>query len=234
MPKRCELIEGEKRNRLTYVKEAEPYISPKGGKFRQIFVTCECSPDKEFVVRLDSFLNGHLKSCGCYNIEKIKERMTTHGKSKTRIYSIYKGLKRRCYCPNRPNYKDYGGRGITICDEWLDDFATFYEWSISHGYADNLTIDRVDNNRNYEPDNCQWISRSENIAKRNKDIALKTNNSYLAISPDGNEFIFTRVTIFAEEKGLNRNAIYKVIRGIQHQTKGWKFKKLENKIQEAI
>jgi len=200
MPKRCELIEGEKRNRLTYVKEAEPYISLKGGKFRQIFVTCECSPDKEYIIRLDEFFNNKTKSCGCWNIEKLKERTITHGKSNTRIYNIYLEMKR---------------------------------WGITHGYDDNLTIDRIDNNGNYEPNNCQWITRGENTAKRNKEY-IQTENKYLAITPEGEDFIFSRVKLISEKYNLDISCIYKVLNGKRKMVKGWKFKKIENKIQEAI
>jgi hypothetical protein len=226
MPKRNILIEGEKRNRLTYIREAEPYLSPKGGKFRQIFVTCECSPDKEYIVRLDSFLNGHLKSCGCYSIEKTKERMTTHGKYETRIYKIYKGMKRRCYCSSRPNYKDYGGRGIIICDEWLNNFTTFYEWSISHGYEYPLTIDRIDNNGNYEPNNCQWITIE---GQQNKKVMDKAEIT-IGISPEGIEYEFINKSEFARQNNLCSSKISAVIYGKRNHHKNWKFYKK----QEAI
>ena len=87
-------------------------------------------------------------------------------KSQTRLYRILQGMKRRCFNPNDPNYKNYGGRGITVCKSWDNSFEAFERWALSHGYADNLTIDRIDNNGNYEPRNCLWITRSENASKR--------------------------------------------------------------------
>lgn len=82
------------------------------------------------------------------------------GRTGTRLYNIYRYMKTRCYNPNADNYKHYGGRGIKICQEWLDDFSAFKEWSLSHGYNDDLTIERLDVNGNYEPNNCAWVTRS--------------------------------------------------------------------------
>lgn len=89
-----------------------------------------------------------------------------HGKRKTRLYRIWANIKTRCLNPNDPHFERYGARGITVCDEWKDNFQAFYDWSISHGYADNLTIDRKDNNAEYSPDNCRWATVAEQ--NRNK------------------------------------------------------------------
>ena len=91
-----------------------------------------------------------------------------HGKRKTRLYRIWANVKTRCTNKNDPHYKRYGGRGITVCDEWKNDFKAFYDWSVTHGYADDLTIDRIDNNDNYCPSNCRWVTvAQQNRNKRN-------------------------------------------------------------------
>lgn len=91
-----------------------------------------------------------------------------HGKRKTRLYRIWANIKTRCTNENDPHYERYGGRGITVCDEWKNDFKAFYDWSMSNGYADDLTIDRINNNGNYEPSNCRWVTiKEQNQNKRN-------------------------------------------------------------------
>lgn len=96
----------------------------------------------------------------------------THGKTNTRLYKIYKAMKVRCYNKNREEYNDYGGRGIRICDEWLNDFMVFYNWSMENGYQDDLTIDRIDVNGNYEPNNCRWITRKEQCCNTRRNLKI--------------------------------------------------------------
>lgn len=86
-----------------------------------------------------------------------------HGLSKTRLYSIFQNMKQRCYNENDRKYKYYGGKNIKICQEWLDDFKAFYDWSMAHGYSDELTIDRIDSDKDYCPENCRWVTLIENI-----------------------------------------------------------------------
>lgn len=102
-------------------------------------------------------MNENLKRVGSQNGNY------NHGMTRTRLYRIWQAMKTRCYNQNFTHYKHYGGRGISICDEWLNDFQAFYDWSMSHGYSDDLTIDRIDNDGNYEPSNCRWATKEQQV-----------------------------------------------------------------------
>lgn len=140
---------------------------------------CECGNEK--VIRGDKLRTGEIMSCGCYQNEcrksndrkaKIAKANTKHGLSNTRLYYVYDNMIKRCYDINNVKYKNYGQRGITVCDEWKLDRGSFYEWVINSGYQDGLTIDRVDVNKGYSPDNCRWATPK--VQANNK-----TNNNYI-------------------------------------------------------
>lgn len=106
--------------------------------------------------------SGATISCGCYHKDELSKRIKKHGYSETRLYSIWHGMKCRCFTKNHIAYAYYGGRGISICDEWLD-FMKFRKWALLNGYSDNLEIDRIDNALGYEPNNCRWVTHAENM-----------------------------------------------------------------------
>lgn len=135
---------------------------------------CKCDCGNEHVVSSDKLLNGKSKSCGCYRKRLIIERSTTHGLlkgGKPRLFIIWNGMKARCMNPQNNNFNAYGKRGISVCAEW-EVFSNFYNWAISSGYSDGLTIDRIDNDGNYEPSNCRWVTAHDNKVKQRKTIFI--------------------------------------------------------------
>ena len=184
---RWDKLIGQKFGSLTVIAMAEGR-SKRGATLW----LCKCACGNEVIVSQCNLTN--TDSCGCINRVirgKIEEK---HGLSKTRLCSVLSGIKGRCRNKNNPGYKNYGERGIKVCDEW-DSLTVFYNWAVNNGYREDLFIDRIDNNGNYCPENCRWVTRKEN--NRNK-----RNNTL--VSFDGKEQC---VSAWAEEKEINVNTL---------------------------
>lgn len=135
---------------------------------------CKCTCGNIATVIGSKLRSGATKSCGC-----ARKSKTAQGFSKTRLYRIWSLMKKRCYRNENENFKHYGGRGIEVCDEWKNDFIAFRSWALSHGYADSLSIDRIDVNGNYEPSNCRWVDiKTQANNRRNNRIITYLNNDY--------------------------------------------------------
>lgn len=168
-------LTGQKFNKLTVLCK-----SNKRDNSGSIYWKCKCDCGNETLVITKHLKNGHTKSCGCLHIQQAKEQAKKmiknniiHNKSNTRLYHIYQGMINRCYKETHKFYKNYGGRGIRICDEWLKDFMSFYNWAMENGYKEDLTIDRINNNGNYEPNNCRWLTIKEQAENRRTNTLYK-------------------------------------------------------------
>jgi len=137
---------------------------------------CKCDCGNITTVRGNFLKDGHTKSCGCDR----KSSHFTHKKSKTRLYVIWKNMKSRCYYKNNNSFKNYGERGIVVCDEWKNNYESFEKWAINNGYVESsgykCTIDRIDPNGNYCPENCRWVSPKEQSRNKRNTIYLEYNN----------------------------------------------------------
>ena len=179
-------------------------------RYGQIHWRCRCDCGNYTSVVTTRLNSGKTQSCGCISRERIislSKARSTHGKSGTRIYHIWQKMKQRCYNEHIDGYKYYGGRGIIICDEWRNNFEFFYKWSISNGYTDKKTIDRIEVNGNYEPSNCRWVTSKEqaNTRRSNRIINYKGESKSMKQ--------------WADEKGIGYNALCIRIK------KGWSIEK---------
>lgn len=131
-------LSGKRFGRLLAI-ERDTSRSPKERKYRTLW-KCKCDCGKEVVVWANNLVRGHTLSCGCYKIETFIDRETEHGMSDTRLYEIWKGMRRRCLDPKRNSYHNYGGRGIVVCADWENDFKAFQKWAIENGYKNGLLL----------------------------------------------------------------------------------------------
>lgn len=126
---------------------------------------CICECGKIVSPTTAHLRDGHTISCGCLGLKHATEAKITHGKTGTPLYAVHQGMKNRCNNPKVKGFKYYGAKGVKVCDEWKD-FQTFYDWAMKHGYKEGLTIDRIDPGGDYCPENCEWVTRSENSRRR--------------------------------------------------------------------
>ena len=153
---------------------------------RNILWRCLCDCGNEIYVATSCLNSGHTKSCGCeknnfVEMGKIGGKFGKHHLSRTRLYKCYNHMINRCHNSSNIQYKDYGGRGITVCEEWKNDFISFYNWAMSNGYKDDLTIDRIDVNGNYEPNNCRWVNKYLQANNKRNNVYITCNNETLTI-----------------------------------------------------
>lgn len=156
---------------------------------------CRCDCGNRTTVQACHLRSGATKSCGCLHYENGKRTTwKIHGASGSRLYKKWQSMKQRCLNPNNSRYSDWGGRGITVCDEWLK-FEPFQDWALANGYRDDLTIDRIDNNGPYAPSNCRWATRAEQGNNRRNNVMLTHNGKTQTVAQ------------WAEETGMSEMAL---------------------------
>ena len=174
------------------------------------YCKCECG---NYVERTIDVLKKGKSSCGCKQIKNLQNmslKNKTHNMSKTRLYRIYKGMINRCYYKSCERYKAYGGRGINICDEWKNDNKSFFKWALENGYSESLTIDRINNDLGYCPNNCRWVTNEQQYKNKRQNIMITYSGITLCASD------------WSKKTGINAQTIrwrYK---------KGWDVEKIFN------
>lgn len=171
---------GQKFGRLTVIEE----LQERSGKNKLYKCVCDCGTYKN--VTTANLKSGRVKSCGCLR----------HSPKHTRLYNIWQHMRDRCYNNSNARYINCGGRGITICDEWLNDNTTFFNWAMDNGYRDNLTIDRIDNTKGYSPDNCRWVDRKIQNNNTRRNVLLTYNNKTQTITEWSKYLNISRQTIY--------------------------------------
>lgn len=197
MKERIVVEKNKKFGRLTVLDRANEYT-----KYGYAIWNCKCDCGNIVKVSSKNLREGHTKSCGCLKRETVIRTHTKHNLSRNRINKIYLAMKNRCYCKTSDRYSYYGGRGIKICDEWLSDFMSFYNWAMANGYNDKLTIDRINVNGNYEPSNCRWITKGEQTrnTRRNRIYKGKCFSEWAREIGISSETFLERVEKFGVEK----------------------------------
>ena len=197
---------------------------------------CKCSCEKQTVkyVNYQCLKRGQSQSCGCLAVELTRQRMTTHGGSHSRLFGIWCDMKVRCNNPNDKCYDRYGGRGIKVCDEWQKDFKSFRDWSYSNGYKDNLkwtecSLDRIDNNKGYSPDNCRWVDSYVQGNNKRNNIIIELNGEKKTAAEWGRELGIRPATIRARYRrgqfdnilGKNNHDVFLTLNGESHTMAEW-------------
>ena len=195
---KLEIKQGDIFSKLTILKEAERIRLPSGQYNRSFLCKCECGNEKE--IRLLHLVRGRIKSCGICSRKADIEY--------PKLYRVWKSMKERCYLESYINANRYSKRGIKVCDEWVNNYNNFKDWALINGYDSNLRIDRIDNNGDYQPNNCRFVTNQENV--NNREITFKVNY-------DGKEYAFMDLMRLKNIDDLHHTTIrHRIQRGWNH------------------
>ena len=205
-------------------KHKKPYRDLTGQRFGRLIVIslidceaganiptkwlCKCDCGNEIEVTGSNIKSGNTTSCGCKQKEIAKKIHYKHGETGTRLFVIWVHMKQRCFNPNDKAYKYYGERGIKVCEEWANNFKTFSDWAISNGYSDELTIDRINVNGNYEPSNCQWITIQEQQRNKRDNTKVLFNGYCRTVGEWAKEFNCSPSTVYKEILKREKRVFY--------------------------
>ena len=166
-------LSGKKFGRLTAIET----VGVNSHRERLWKCLCECG--NETTVNSYALVSGHTKSCGCFSVDTARERNTKHGERRSRLYRIYSNMMLRCYNKNNDNYRYYGGKGVKVCDEWRGENGStnFCKWAKKNGYQIHLTLDRIDSNGNYSPDNCRWVTIKQQQNNKSNNVHYNLNGT---------------------------------------------------------
>lgn len=189
-------LTSKKFGRLTVIKRVE------NNKFKQVQWLCKCDCGNEKIIVGSALKSGDIKSCGCLKKEQdyINIAHITHNKTNTRLYNIWKHMKYRCNSPKSKRHKFYYDKGIKVCDDWKDDFMKFYNWAINNGYDKNLTLDRIDNNGNYEPTNCRWATATQQNNNQSTSIRITHKEKEYTLKQLSEKYNIKRDTLYSRLK----------------------------------
>ncbi len=183
-------MSGERFGLLTVCDRAN-----KSDSSGNVYWNCVCECGKEIVVSGCHLRSGHTKSCGCFFAEAISNANRVHGQSDTRLHNIWMGMINRCELPTFKNYANYGARGISVCKAWRQDFQSFFDWSVSNGYRNDLSIDRIDNDGNYEPSNCQWVTAKVQANNTRRNVRVEIDGISRTVSEWSSVYDISQLTI---------------------------------------
>ena len=212
---------------------------------KPIYWLCKCDCGNYDNVSSSNLASGAVKSCGCLN----KEIITKHGLQSSKLYQVHNSMKQRCFNKKDKGYKNYGGRGIIVCNEWSDKekgFINFYNWAVKNGYQEGLTIDRIDVNGNYEPSNCRWVTQQKQQLNKRTNRFLKYNGEIKTIKEWSEELnISYKILQYKSKQGLTiqeilkeqeKNNLKKYFKKVTlyYKDTGKKFKDFENVYQACM